>query len=164
MEIAGISSSDSSLAIAGAFGSNQVDQESFMRLLVTQLQHQDPLEPTQNEEFVAQLATFSSLEQLERLNDNVVAMIALNQSNAFLSQMTQSSALIGQQVAWTDPTTGVASSGSVESIRIIDGVAFMQIDGQSIPLALVTELQGEANSVSDPTTETGSEDTGASEE
>ena len=81
MDIPGISADDglSSLAGANPFGTQELDRDAFMRLLVTQLEHQDPLEPVQNEEFVAQLATFSSLEQLESLNGNVVAMIALNQ-------------------------------------------------------------------------------------
>ena len=140
MDIPGISSSDS---FSGALsGSQQLDKSAFMKLLVSQLQHQDPMEPVANEEFVAQLATFSSLEQLEGLNQNVVAMIALNQSNALLSQLTQSSALIGQQVTWTDPTSGATSSGVVERVKIVDGLAVLQIDGTDVPLAAVTEVQG----------------------
>jgi hypothetical protein len=87
MDIPGISNTNSPLA--GAFASQGLDKDAFMRLLVTQLQNQDPLEPTKNQDFVAQLATFSSLEQLEELNDNTVAGIALSQSNALLAQLTQ---------------------------------------------------------------------------
>lgn len=51
---------------------NDLDREAFLRLLVTQLQHQDPLNPMENHEFIAQLAQFSSLEQMQNLNNNSV--------------------------------------------------------------------------------------------
>ena len=46
-------------------------KDAFMSLLVTQMQHQNPLEPQADGEFLAQLAQFSSLEQLQGINDNV---------------------------------------------------------------------------------------------
>ena len=42
---------------------NELGQDTFLRLFIAQLENQDPLDPTSNEEFVAQLAQFSSLEQ-----------------------------------------------------------------------------------------------------
>ncbi len=146
MDIPGISATDpfSALGSTNPFGTQDLDRDAFMRLLVTQLEHQDPLEPLQNEEFVAQLATFSSLEELETLNQNVVAMIALNQSNALLSQLTQSSALIGKEVSWIDPTTGVTSTGIVERVKIVEGIAILQVNGQDVPLAAVTEVIGDS--------------------
>jgi flagellar basal-body rod modification protein FlgD len=142
MDIPGISANDPSFLPANPFGAQGLDRDAFMRLLVTQLQNQDPLEPLQNEEFVAQLANFSSLEQLQTLNQNVVGMIALNQSNALLSQLTQSSALIGQEVSWQDPTTSASSSGVVERVKIVDGLALLEIEGTDVPLAAVTEVLG----------------------
>jgi len=144
MDIPGISSNDSLLGGLGASATQQLDRNAFMELLVTQLQHQDPLEPVANEDFVAQLATFSSLEQLEGLNQNVVAMIALNQGNALLSQLTQSSALIGKQVSWTDDATQAARSGTVESVKIVDGLAVLRVSGEDVPLAAVSEILGES--------------------
>ncbi len=146
MDIPGISASDPLSPFGGSnpFGAQGLDRDAFMRLLVTQLQHQDPLEPLQNEEFVAQLANFSSLEQLETLNQNVVGMIALNQSNALLSQLTQSSALIGKEVSWLDPETNTTSTGTVERVKILDGLAVLEVSGTDVPLAAVTEVLGEA--------------------
>jgi flagellar basal-body rod modification protein FlgD len=143
MDIPGIASTDPFSGSVSAGATQALDRNAFMELLVSQLEHQDPLSPVANEDFVAQLATFSSLEQLEGLNQNVVAMIALNQSNALLSQLTQSSALIGKEVAWQDFETETQHSGRVESVKILDGLAVLRIDGQDVPLAAVIEVLGE---------------------
>src|SRR5262245_53660830 len=145
MDIPGISSTDPYSGAVTSAATESLDKNAFMRLLVSQLEHQDPLSPVANEDFVAQLATFSSLEQLEGLNQNVVAMIALNQSNALLSQLTQSSALIGKEVTWQDFETEAEQSGRVEAVKIVDGLAVLRIDGQDVPLAAVVEVLGETS-------------------
>jgi flagellar basal-body rod modification protein FlgD len=52
----------------------QVNESDFLKLLVTQLKNQDPLNPADNQEFLAQLASFSSLEQLISINQNIAKM------------------------------------------------------------------------------------------
>jgi flagellar basal-body rod modification protein FlgD len=56
---------------------NSLGSDAFLQLLVTQLQNQDPTNPESNTEFVAQLATFSSLEQLTSINKGVTSMAQL---------------------------------------------------------------------------------------
>ena len=141
MDIPGINSSDP-FSGGSSQATKSLDKNAFMKLLVSQMQHQDPMSPIANEDFVAQLATFSSLEQLQGLNQNVVAEITLNQSNALLSQLTQSSALIGKQVSWQDPDTQAVHSGTVQSVKIVDGLASLRIDDKDVPLASVTEVLG----------------------
>ena len=160
MDIPGISSGSSSFATSSETATQELDQNAFMSLLVTQLENQDPLSPVQNEDFVAQLATFSSLSELEQLNDNILAMITLNQSNALLSQLTQGSALIGHEVNWTDPSTGESRTGTVDSVRIEDGLAILNIAGEDIPLAAVDQILGAGDESGDETT-TSDGDTGA---
>lgn len=143
MEIPGTTSNTSSFSSTFSSQSTELDQNAFMNLLVTQLENQDPLSPVQNEDFVAQLATFSSLSELEELNQNILAMITLNQSNALLSQLTQGSALIGNQVNWTDPQTGEPRQGTVDSVRIEEGLAILRIGGEDVPLAAVDQILGE---------------------
>ncbi len=53
---------------------NDLDKDAFLRLLTTQLANQDPLNPIEDREFIAQLAQFSSLEQMQNLNKNVQNM------------------------------------------------------------------------------------------
>jgi flagellar basal-body rod modification protein FlgD len=66
----------STTTTSSAFATQQaveqnLDRDDFLKLLVAQLQHQDPLEPQDNSEFVAQLAQFSSLEQVTAINDRL---------------------------------------------------------------------------------------------
>jgi len=58
----------------GSTSSSDVNKEDFLLLLVAQLQNQDPMNPMDNEQFVAQLATFSSLEQLMSINEAVTKL------------------------------------------------------------------------------------------
>ncbi len=69
-----------------------VSQSEFLKLLVAQLQNQDPLNPLQNEEFVAQLATFSSLEQLISINKAVTQLAESSGSSGSGTQDTQNTA------------------------------------------------------------------------
>jgi flagellar basal-body rod modification protein FlgD len=59
---------------AAGKSSQQLGQADFLKLLVTQLQNQDPMNPMDNQQFVAQLATFSSLEQLMSINNAVTKL------------------------------------------------------------------------------------------
>ena len=63
----------SAIAEAGSH-SDSLGSNAFLKLLVTQLQNQDPTSPQSNTEFIAQLATFSSLEQLTAINKAVSSM------------------------------------------------------------------------------------------
>jgi len=83
---------------------------------VTQLKNQDPLDPVKNEEFVAQLAQFNSLEQMINLNTSMTTMLGLQ-------QMSYSSTFIGKEVSWFDGD-GAQQSGTVsEVVMTSDGPA-----------------------------------------
>lgn len=59
---------------------DSLGRDAFMKLLVSQLSNQDPLSPLQDHEFVSQLATFSSLEQLEGINEGIQVTVLMNQA------------------------------------------------------------------------------------
>lgn len=139
MDITGISANDPIYGTQSA-GQGEMGKDAFMDLLVSQLKNQDPLAPTSNDEMLAQLAQFSSLEQLEELNDNLVGLAVLQQSNALMDQLTSSSALIGQHVKYTDPDTGNDAWGDVSSVKITDGLALLNIGGKDVPLGNVLEV------------------------
>jgi flagellar basal-body rod modification protein FlgD len=139
MEINGIGATDP-LSYASSLAATDLGEDAFMQLLVTQLRHQDPLNPAKNEEMLAQLAQFSSLEQLNELNDNILGLAVLQQSNALMDQLTSSSALIGQSVQYLDPLTQSEVWGNVASVKIVDGLAVLSIDGKDVPLGNVLEV------------------------
>lgn len=143
MNIQGISSTDSPYSSTALPENEALDKDAFMKLLVSQLQNQDPFQPTDNQAFIAQLAEFSSLEQMEELNDNIIGLAVLQQGNALMDQLTNSGALIGQSVSYIDPTTQADLQGTVSSVKIEDGLAVLMIDGKDVPLANVTEINGQ---------------------
>jgi len=138
MSIPGITSNDTNHA--DAVGGSQMGKEAFMELLVQQLKNQDPLSPMDNDKFIAQLTQLSSLEGIQNLNDNIVGLAMLQQGNALMSQLTQSSALIGKEVTYTDPNTGEERTGVVQSVKIEDGLAVLNLDGEDVPLASIIEI------------------------
>lgn len=144
MEIPGIQSNDPIFG-ADAAGQSDLDKDAFLNMLVAQLKSQDPLAPTANEEMIAQLAQFSSLEQMQNLNDNILGMTVLQQNNALLEQLVSGSALIGKTVQYVDPSTGEPATGEVVSVKIEDGLAVLNIGGEDVPLANVTEVNGAAD-------------------
>lgn len=66
-------------------------RSAFLNLLVTQLQHQDPTQPQADGEFLAQLATFSQLEQLQRMNQTLESLVALVSGDAAGASTTSGS-------------------------------------------------------------------------
>ena len=91
---------------------NDLDKDAFIKLLVTQLQYQDPLEPQENGEFIAQMAQFSSLEQMtnmaSKLEDinNVVGNI---DTSVLVGQL---SAMIVQGVDWEETINTADEEGN----------------------------------------------------
>lgn len=97
MQVYGTTNTASAYGTAGATansGKDELGKDAFLQLLVTQLQNQDPLNPTDNTEFVAQLAQFSSLEGITNLN---TSMTGMSESIASMEDMNTSS-LIGHYV------------------------------------------------------------------
>ncbi|WOE78074.1 flagellar hook assembly protein FlgD [Pseudomonas protegens] len=90
-------------------GKKALDQDSFMRLLVTQMSNQNPLDPQDNSAFVAQLAQFASLGEMTKLNTTANAITSSYKS----SQALQASSLVGRSVIVQSGTTQVDTSKSM---------------------------------------------------
>lgn len=108
-----LSSSNSSTQAGGA-----LDKDAFLQLLVAQMQYQDPLEPTDNTEYISQLATFSSLEEMQNINQS------MTEGNAY--------SLVGKHVfvKVTSDKTGETfyDHGMVEYIMRENGKVYVSVN------------------------------------
>ncbi len=95
-------------------------QDEFLRLLVTQLKHQDPLSPMKDNEFIAQMAQFSSLEQMTRMNKKMGSLIQ-EASN------TGSYTLLGKKITWFNRLTKRTSEGNVQAIEKKGGKVLLNV-------------------------------------
>ncbi len=107
-----------------------LDKDAFLQLLVAQMKYQDPLEPTSNTEYISQLATFSSLEEMQNMTS------AMN--------LQRASNLVGQEVyiKVTDPTTGNVGyeHGKVNFVSYQNGKAYVNVNGEDYPLDNVQSI------------------------
>ncbi len=95
-------------------GGDKMDKEAFLELMVAQLQNQNPLEPMDGTEYAAQLAQFSSLEQLTNLNDTMNRSI---DADYYLTQSinnTLTATLIGNDVKLASPILTNIGQDSIE--------------------------------------------------
>ncbi len=87
-------------------------KDEFLRLLVTQLRHQDPLSPLQPHEFAAQLAQFASVEQLTQLNEGLTAQLEAAQLDALIGKTALGAALLGRAVVAAGDQVEIPATGS----------------------------------------------------
>ena len=106
--IGGVSVSPSSAAAQ----TSNISQADFLKLLVTQLSFQDPLKPVDNQQFLAQLAQFSALEQQREVADKTDSLLAIQAS-------TQAVGLIGKTVEVT--TANGTQQGTVTTVTFSNG-------------------------------------------
>lgn len=119
--------------------SSDMGRDQFLKLLIAQLKSQDPLEPVNNQEFMSQLAQFSTLEGIEKLNANFADMLALQ-------QITQGAGLIGRIVTYSNTNAGSTSTvqGRVDGFAISSGRLQLQVEGTSVPIGQVLGMSSAA--------------------
>lgn len=111
---------------------SKVGQDQFLQLLVAQMKSQNPMEPTSNQEFLGQLAQFSTLSGIETLNANFSDLLSLQ-------QISEGSNLIGKQVAYSNSSNQTVT-GTVQSVTVSDGAVQLQIGGNSVALNKVVGI------------------------
>lgn len=114
----------------------ELGKDQFLSILITQLRHQDPLQPMQDREFIAQMAQFTSLEQLMNINTQLTAM---SQS------LGAASSLIGKQISWMfkpeDGSESVMKSGIVDSIMVREGVHYAKVGDSEVSLDQIVKIE-----------------------
>lgn len=120
--IGAANTSDTVTDSASRTAKSNLGKDEFMQILVTQLKNQDPLSPMDNTEFIAQMAQFSVLEQIQNLNTG--------------NNFAQACGLVGKQVYTT--MTGDDGSlkeihGLVTSAQTVKGTPYITVGGELIP-------------------------------
>jgi flagellar basal-body rod modification protein FlgD len=102
-------------------------QNDFLKLMIAQLQAQNPLEPSNGNEYVTELAQFTQLEQTTNL--------------ASASELSNAVQLIGHTVTYADPSTGTTVTGKVESVQSATSGPTLTIEGvPGVKVSSVTEV------------------------
>lgn len=113
-QITGTQTSSTATDTTTTSGTSSLDKDAFLKLLITQLSYQDPMSPIANEDFVAQLAQFGSLEQMQNINTNLEDSI---QADYLLNQAMNNSlvtTLIGKDVIASSNAFSLPSEGEVD--------------------------------------------------
>ncbi len=91
---------------------NDLDKDAFLKLFVAQLQHQDPLDPQDNNEFISQMAQFSTLEQMNNMTSamkDISTLVSNIDTSVLVGQL---SGMIGKGVEWLNTTQTADSEGN----------------------------------------------------
>ena len=134
--IAGLSTPVGSAAPAAATtstrGKSDLDKDAFLKLLVAQLKYQDPLNPADPGDFMAQTAQFTTVEKLD-----LIAQQGESTNRAL--GLSAASGLLGRNVSWIDADGATATGKVTAAVSSIDGVT-VTVGDESIPLDAITGI------------------------
>lgn len=113
-----------------------LDKDAFFKILITQMTNQDPTQPLNDREMIAQMAQFTSVEQLMNINTLLTSM---------QQSLGASSGLIGKQISWTkEGATPEEKTGVVESIIVRDGAQYAKVGEDEVLLSKVKKIENAA--------------------
>lgn len=111
--------------------------EDFIKMMITQLQNQDPLEPAKNDQLLAQMSQISQLQSSSQLQDSLKTLVSQN-------NLSSAGAMIGKLVQGKD-AQGVELKGIVTSVKVEDGNLSLELDnGKKMSLNDVTGITSSA--------------------
>lgn len=131
-------------------GSDILGKDDFLKILMVQLQNQDPMNPMQDKDFIAQMATFSSLEQMTNMNQTMQQFV----NSQIQSQLIDYTQFVGKQITWhkstpsDDPNgqpTISQGSGIVTGVRFVDNAPkFILDDGTQLDAANISQVNAQS--------------------
>lgn len=124
-------------------GSDILGKDDFLKILMTQLQNQDPLNPMQDKDFVAQMATFSTLEQITNMGKSIDRFVQAEEQNRMISY----SQFAGKEITWHKIETQDGKeivkegTGKVASVQFKENdVMFMLEDGTTLEPGNISQI------------------------
>jgi flagellar basal-body rod modification protein FlgD len=115
----------------------EMGKEQFLKILVTQLQNQDPTKPMEDREMIGQMAQLSVLEQLSNLNQSLSTYLFSNKEN----NISQYSTMLDKKVSWTNSDTNQVESGIVSGINFKNNEVYFKIGDQEIAANSITSIE-----------------------
>ena len=132
--VTGASPIATSTATSSVSRDDQMDKDTFLKLLVAQMRYQDPSNPTDPTQFMAQTAAFTQVEKLDEIATQNASLLALQRS-------TSAGALVGRAVTYVDES-GEVQRGTVTSVLLGDdqNEAVAMIGTTPVPLGRITAV------------------------
>ena len=127
----------STSTVSSTTASSQVlSQDDFLQLMVAQLTTQDPLNPTSDTQFAAQLAQFSALEQTKQISTQLSTL-------STSQQLSEAQSLLGQTVSLTTSDSSTVT-GVVQGVQLVDGTPEINVGGTLYSMGDVTSITNTA--------------------
>jgi len=128
--------------------SSLADKDTFLKLLAAQLKYQDPMNPVDNSEFLAQTAQFTAVEQMTALADATKA-------NMFSNQMSQGVGMIGKTVTYQPPLDDAGNvpdqrTGSVSGVIVENGAVKLVVGADHVDVTQVIKIVENGDVTTDP--------------
>lgn len=119
----------------------QLDKDDFLKLLVTELQHQDPTNPMQDREFIAQMAQFSSMEQMMNMNKSMESIVDKFNFQTTYGLLGKNVEIISQgREEGAEPKT---VSGIVKSVSRNGAEVSVTVNGEMFPISEIKTISNE---------------------
>ena len=127
LTVTGATSSSTAAAVTTA-ANNELGKDAFLKLLIAELSNQDPTNPVEDREFISQMATFSTLEQMQNMNSTLTSMAEVNKYSA--------SSYIGKAIAFTNDE-GKQVPALVNAVWFENGKTILDTSEGDVPLEKV---------------------------
>ena len=140
--------------------SSKNDSNMFLNLMLQQLKNQDPTQPTDNTEWLSQLAQYSSLEQMTQMNTGLTNCMnyisAMYNDMAMNAEITQTLSMVGKEVTITVPDEKDSSktteiTGKVTEANFKDGTGKVKVNGEYYSISNITSIRESGKGTSNTT-------------
>jgi flagellar basal-body rod modification protein FlgD len=118
---------------SGSTGMGGLSSTDFLSLFVAQLQNQDPLNPTDTNQFLTQTAQLSQVEGINQMNQSLTQLLSAQ-------QLTQGAGLIGKKVTYQLSGADTPQTGVVSGVSLVNGQAELTVGSGSVPLSQVQSI------------------------
>ena len=140
--------------------SSKNDSNMFLNLMLQQLKNQDPTQPTDNTEWLSQLAQYSSLEQMTQMNTGLTNCMnyisAMYKDMSMNAEITQTLSMVGKEVTITIPDENDSSkttevTGKVTEANFKDGTGKVKVNGEYYSISNITSIRESGKGTSNTT-------------